>query len=110
MLKVEDSRALDAEGNIDPNRYKSVWITNLHISIRDDRYSCLCLQNLGKATMKRENEIGTLVIQILVILLIHVSILNTGWCGSREKMNQQWSRRFKADGDVSKMLEMHKKQ
>ncbi|KAI3938378.1 hypothetical protein MKW98_015277 [Papaver atlanticum] len=39
-----------------------VWITNLHDSIRDDRYSGLGLQNFGEAAMECENEIDKLVI------------------------------------------------
>ncbi|MCL7039897.1 hypothetical protein MKW94_002393, partial [Papaver nudicaule] len=37
------------------------WITNLHNSIRDDRYFGLGLQNYGEAVMECENEIGKLV-------------------------------------------------
>ncbi|KAI3864721.1 hypothetical protein MKW92_049347 [Papaver armeniacum] len=39
-----------------------VWITNLHDSIRDDRYSGLGLQNFGEDAMECENEIDKLVI------------------------------------------------
>ncbi|RZC66901.1 hypothetical protein C5167_010582 [Papaver somniferum] len=39
-----------------------VWITNLHDSIRDDRYSGLELQNFGEATMECGNEIDKLMI------------------------------------------------
>ncbi|XP_026445751.1 probable E3 ubiquitin ligase SUD1 [Papaver somniferum] len=34
------------------------WITKLHNSIRDDRYSGLGLQNFGEAATESENEIG----------------------------------------------------
>ncbi|KAI3841136.1 hypothetical protein MKX03_007864 [Papaver bracteatum] len=38
-----------------------VWITNLHGSIRDERYSGFGVQNFGEAAIESENEIGKLV-------------------------------------------------
>ncbi|KAI3981835.1 hypothetical protein MKX01_017252 [Papaver californicum] len=38
-----------------------VWITYLHNSMRDDRYSCNGLQNFGEAAMECEDQIGKLV-------------------------------------------------